>query len=111
MTPANDDGTPGEIGIGRLLMAGGLSGIISWTASFPQDVVKSRFQADDQYTSARHCIVESYRAEGAKVFGRGLWSTILRAFPTNAATLTVVTLFLRYIGGLNDDKYLQEMFL
>ena len=30
---------------------------------------------------------------------------------TNAATLTVVTLFLRYVGDLNDEKYLQEIFL
>ncbi|OQV12130.1 Mitochondrial basic amino acids transporter [Hypsibius exemplaris] len=101
----------GQLGIGRLMMAGGLSGIISWLVSFPQDVVKSRYQADEQYTSARQCMVMSYRTEGAGVFARGLWSTILRAFPTNAATLTVVTLFLRYVGDLNDDKYLQGMML
>jgi solute carrier family 25 (mitochondrial carnitine/acylcarnitine transporter), member 20/29 len=101
----------GQLGIGRLLLAGGLSGIISWLVSFPQDVVKSRYQADEQYSSARNCALMSYRAEGLKVFSRGLWSTVLRAFPTNAATLTVVTLFLRYVGDLNDEKYLQGMML
>ncbi|XP_055352160.1 mitochondrial basic amino acids transporter-like [Paramacrobiotus metropolitanus] len=113
MTPPSEEpgGPPGEIGIGRLLLAGGLSGIISWLVSFPQDVVKSRFQADDQYRSATHCALLSYREEGLRVFGRGLWSTVLRAFPTNAATLTVVTLFLRYVSQLNDDKHLQEIFL
>lgn len=111
LTPKKPDGGTGEIGIGWLLLAGGFSGIISWLISFPQDVVKSRFQADDRYKTTRECIVQSYREEGLKVFGRGLWSTILRAFPTNAATLTAVTVFLRYVGDLNDDKDLQGIFL
>jgi hypothetical protein len=43
--------------------------------------------------------VRSYRAEGPVVFTRGLVATLLRAFPTNAATLLVYTLTMRALTG------------
>ena len=42
--------------------AGGLSGIVSWVFTYPQDVIKSRIQADDicpknrAYRNAYHCL-------------------------------------------------------
>jgi len=86
-----------------ILLAGGLSGIASWVLTYPIDVVKSRLQADcaGVYRSAYHCAVESYRNEGWKVFTRGLNSTIIRAFPTNAATFVAVSWTLRMLSGSN----------
>ncbi|GAU89603.1 hypothetical protein RvY_02136 [Ramazzottius varieornatus] len=101
----------GHMGIGRLILAGGMSGVISWLTCFPQDVVKSRYQTNDRYTSARQCAMDSYRKEGWSVFTRGLGTTLVRSFPTNATTLTVVTLFLRHVRSLNDEKNLKEMVL
>ena len=70
--------------------------------------MKSRFQADAAgltplYKNVRHCIEHSYKTEGFGVFFCGLMPTLVRAFPTNAATLTVVTLILRFVKDDDDD--------
>ena len=84
-----------------LCIAGGFSGIAAWVISYPVDVVKSRIQVDGvigkkEYTGMMDCFRKSYRAEGIFVFSKGLNSTMLRAFPVNAATFCTVTLMLRY---------------
>lgn len=83
-----------------MMVAGGVAGILSWVATYPVDLIKSRLQADGmngvrKYSGIIDCALKSYRTEGIKVFTRGLGSTIIRAFPTNAATLTVVTWIFR----------------
>ncbi|CAH1263380.1 mitochondrial basic amino acids transporter-like isoform X1 [Branchiostoma lanceolatum] len=89
-----------HIGMLPLMFAGGMSGIASWMSTYPIDVIKSRIQADgaggkNMYKGTLDCFVRSYQAEGWTVYTRGLNSTLIRAFPVNAATFTVVTLFLR----------------
>lgn len=88
----------------KLLLAGGTSGIMSWLSTYPVDVVKSRLQADGlqgapRYRGILDCVRQSYRAEGWRVFTRGLASTLLRAFPVNAATFATVTVVLTYARG------------
>ncbi|XP_039108863.1 mitochondrial basic amino acids transporter [Hyaena hyaena] len=88
----------------KLLLAGGTSGILSWLSTYPVDVVKSRLQADGvrgppRYAGFADCVRLSYRAEGWRVFTRGLTSTLLRAFPVNAATFATVTVVLWYARG------------
>ncbi|XP_073097965.1 mitochondrial basic amino acids transporter isoform X2 [Manis javanica] len=88
----------------KLLLAGGTSGILSWLSTYPVDVVKSRLQADGlrgapRYQGILDCVSQSYRAEGWRVFTRGLASTLLRAFPVNAATFATVTVVLTYARG------------
>ncbi|GAB1297784.1 Mitochondrial basic amino acids transporter [Apodemus speciosus] len=88
----------------KLLLAGGTSGITSWLSTYPMDVVKSRLQADGLQGSPRYrgivdCMRQSYQAEGWQVFTRGLASTLLRAFPVNAATFATVTVVLTYTRG------------
>lgn len=77
----------------EMLLAGGLAGMGSWIVCYPTDVIKSRIQADiaSQYTSTWDCVKKSVHSEGFRVFTRGLGSTLIRAFPTNAACFTVVT--------------------
>ena len=84
-----------------LLLAGGMSGISSWVLTYPIDVIKSRFQADGdgphrKYHSIVDCIRKTYRSGGFHAFTQGLGATILRAFPTNAATFATVTITLRF---------------
>ena len=84
-----------------LCVAGGFCGAIGWLLVYPIDVIKSRIQVDgmtgkNEYTGMIDCFRKSYRAEGIMVFSKGLNSTMLRAFPVNAATFCTVTLMLRY---------------
>ncbi|XP_077444082.1 mitochondrial basic amino acids transporter-like [Stigmatopora argus] len=90
--------------IPKLLFAGGMAGIASWLSTYPVDVIKSRLQADGvggvhQYSGIADCVRQSVRKEGYMVFTRGLTSTLLRAFPVNAATFATVTLVLMYARG------------
>ncbi|KAI8637355.1 mitochondrial carrier domain-containing protein, partial [Parasitella parasitica] len=85
----------------KLLLAGGIAGTVSWGSIYPIDVVKSRLQMqcrsnedarlllDRPYASIKDCVVRSYKAEGAAVFFRGLWPTLLRGFPVNAVTFYI----------------------
>lgn len=87
----------GKVNTLSLLFVGGLAGVMSWIVIYPLDVMKSRLQADGmsggakKYKGLWDCMKKSYRSEGLKVFAKGLNSTIIRAFPTNAATFAVVT--------------------
>ncbi|XP_032441803.1 mitochondrial basic amino acids transporter-like isoform X2 [Xiphophorus hellerii] len=90
--------------IPKLLFSGGMAGITSWIVIYPVDVIKSRLQADgvggvNQYSSIADCVRQSVRKEGYMVFTRGLTSTVLRAFPMNAATFATVSLVLMYARG------------
>ncbi|KAF2356049.1 Mitochondrial substrate/solute carrier [Trinorchestia longiramus] len=97
----NDSGS----GAGPLsvLIAGGVAGAASWLANYPIDVIKSRIQSDGAFGPSRYngivdCFKTSVREEGWSVLTRGLNSTLLRAFPTNAATFFVVTSVLKHFG-------------
>lgn len=83
-----------------IMMAGGMSGIFSWVFTYPLDVVKSRVQADcsGRYRGALHCFLLSYHTDGLPSFFRGLSSTIIRAFPTNAAVFFAVSWTFRMFG-------------
>ncbi|XP_006766694.2 PREDICTED: mitochondrial basic amino acids transporter [Myotis davidii] len=74
----------------KLLLAGGTSGILSWLSTYPNGILD--------------CMRQSYRAEGWRVFTRGLTSTLLRAFPVNAATFATVTIVLTYARGPEDQS-------
>ncbi|XP_064484642.1 mitochondrial basic amino acids transporter-like [Ornithodoros turicata] len=96
----------------ELMMAGGLAGVFSWIVSYPCDVVKSRLQVDGmegprRYNSFLDCAVKSYKNEGVTSFTRGLNSTLLRAFPTNAAIFMVVTWVLRLCDGKTSSVRLE----
>ena len=79
------------------LVAGGCAGLASWIACFPIDVIKSRVQSDvaRQYQGALDCVRKTVTCEGYRALFYGLNSTLLRAFPVNAAVLVVV----RWIQG------------
>ena len=96
--------SPSQLGTLKLMMAGGLGGMISWFSTFPLDVVKSRLQADGNrgrfiYKGAVDCAVKSYRSEGLLVFYKGLGPTLLRAFPCNAAIYSVYALVHRVMSN------------
>ncbi|XP_060529925.1 mitochondrial basic amino acids transporter-like [Cylas formicarius] len=77
----------------NMLLAGGMAGVVSWTLSYPIDVIKTRIQVDtaSRYLNGLDCFQQSVKSEGVACLFRGLSPTLLRAFPVNAVTFTVVT--------------------
>ncbi|XP_790209.1 mitochondrial basic amino acids transporter [Strongylocentrotus purpuratus] len=99
----------GQIGITGLLVAGGLSGMSSWILTYSFDVFKTRLQADgldgkNKYKGSIDVIRKSIRKEGIRVINKGLGTTLLRAFPTNAAIFTCATLSLELMGQTNNSN-------
>ncbi|XP_054743577.1 mitochondrial basic amino acids transporter isoform X1 [Anastrepha obliqua] len=94
------------------LAAGGMAGIASWLVCYPTDVVKTLLQADGMssapiYEDAWDCAVKNYHKHGIRFFSRGLNSTIIRAFPANAACFYVVAWILGLAKHTNMDVELQ----
>ncbi|XP_023154821.1 solute carrier family 25 member 48 [Amphiprion ocellaris] len=85
-------------------LAGGLAGSISWVTATPADVVKSRMQADAQlqrkYKGVLHCIIDSYKTEGAQVFFRGMSVNAIRGFPMSATMFLTYELSLQFFRSL-----------
>lgn len=92
----------GKVSISKLLFCGGCAGILCWIVTYPFDVIKTRQQMDGmgvtKYKGIIDCTVKSAQKEGYGAFFRGLNATLLRAFPTNAATLATVTITLNLLG-------------
>ncbi|KAK4315013.1 hypothetical protein Pmani_013737 [Petrolisthes manimaculis] len=103
-------GSDGNISPMVVLMAGGFAGSVSWMFSYPLDVVKSRLQADgiggtSKYKGTLDCLKKSIQSDGVGVLFRGINSSLIRAFPTNAATFAVVTWTMKLFQSqeYNDD--------
>ncbi|KAI7905752.1 mitochondrial carrier domain-containing protein [Cokeromyces recurvatus] len=81
----------------KIILAGGSAGIIAWCSTYFADVVKTRVQTEpERYKGFMDCIIRSYRTEGWRIFFRGLTPTILRAFPSNAATFFAYTWTMKF---------------
>ena len=88
---------------GRVIMAGGLAGIIAWIVSYPQDYIKTQIQAADiqkwNYTHSkqrispaptiRDVIEITMKRHGPRGFFRGLTPCLIRAFPANLTNFWV----------------------
>lgn len=82
-----------------------LSGVISWAAIMPLDVVKSRIQTDNplqpQYKGMYDCFKKSYKIDGWRVFTKGFTIVALRAFPVNGAVFVAYENSLKFITQLS----------
>ncbi|KAF2206384.1 hypothetical protein CERZMDRAFT_53251 [Cercospora zeae-maydis SCOH1-5] len=120
---ANDADTQPQAAL-KVLLCGGLAGVITWASIFPLDVVKTRVQTWDLMppastgvespllaNSARRsqAIVTArpsswtiaktlYRTEGASAFSRGLGVCSARAFIVNAAQWAVYEWMMRVLA-------------
>ncbi|KAI1377829.1 mitochondrial carrier [Hypoxylon crocopeplum] len=87
----------------KVALYGGLAGEALWLASYPFDVVKSKMQTDSfgpdmKYKTMRDCFAQTWRAEGARGFWKGIGPTLLRAMPVSAGTFAVVEATMRAIS-------------
>lgn len=106
----------------KVLMCGGIAGVITWFSVFPLDVIKTRIQVQDlpnRYGEARPLLgnegtarkslgaieiaKEAYRREGFGVFYRGLGVCSLRAFVVNAVQVRFFQSEVEWIGVLTGD--------
>jgi len=91
-----------------VLFGGGMAGVLSWVTTYPQDVIKSRLQADAfgasrMYRGPLHCLQLSLKEEGTSFLFRGIGSTVIRAFPMNAVTFGVFTFVMKKWGYKPED--------
>ena len=94
-----------ELSIFNLIMIGGTSGLLSWVPNYPMDVIKTRIQADgvegnSKYSGIIDCCKKAYRNDGMASFFKGMNSTLIRAFPTNAAIFSTFVIAERWIRKL-----------
>ncbi|KAK9467787.1 mitochondrial carrier domain-containing protein [Lipomyces arxii] len=76
----------------HLLIAGGVAGCATWASIFPLDVVKTRYQAQqehnvpasERYKSSWDCAKRTFVEGGIQAFFRGMKVTMIRAFIVNA---------------------------
>jgi solute carrier family 25 carnitine/acylcarnitine transporter 20/29 len=81
------------LGVQRILQVSAQSSQTIETYNIPfVDVVKTRIQSEPhRYKGLIDCMKRSYYEEGWRIFFKGLTPTILRAFPSNAATFAAYT--------------------
>ncbi|KUJ10664.1 mitochondrial carrier [Mollisia scopiformis] len=97
----------------KVLLCGGLAGVVTWASIFPLDVIKTRVQTQPSAVSGgesspllgvggggrRLGAIEvarmAYRNEGASVFFRGLMVCSVRAFMVNAVQWAVYEWMMR----------------
>jgi len=102
------DGTMEALTSLQLLLAGGFAGMLSWLFNYPTDVIKTRFQATDQDKTYMEVIRKTYAERGLKTFFVGFGTTLVRAFPTNAATFFTVEWTYRILLDWNLIGYVQN---
>ena len=82
----------------KILLCGGIAGVISWASIYPLDVIKTRIQAEQSIDLASDKVIrkstwavakDAYRQEGAGIFFRGLGVCSIRAFIVNAAQVSL----------------------
>ena len=91
------------------LLAGGISGIATWTPIMPFDVIKSLIQADsakNQYRGVWDCVSKLYRSRGIAGFFTGIQLVWCRAFIVNAVTFLFYRKTLDFLGQKKNSSQL-----
>lgn len=91
----------------RVLLCGGLAGVVTWASVFPLDVVKTRVQARPwrstlQSSGALQVARDTFRDGGARAFFRGLTACSIRAFIVNAVQWAVYESVVRHLHDMDD---------
>jgi len=88
----------------KVLIAGGIGGIMYWATTYPFDVVKSTIQTDSTVIAERkyHGLVDTFnkinKAEGTKGFFKGVAPCMIRSFPANAVCFLLYEMTRKYTG-------------
>ena len=84
----NGDGSAQKRDLPKILLAGGLTGIVTWSVVMPIDTLKTLSQAEEfehrKYNNFRHMATSIIRQKGFASLYTGLSVVMWRAFPVNA---------------------------
>ena len=116
---AGKTGSAGEEAA-KVLLCGGLAGVVTWASIFPLDVIKTRVQTQVLHSAENSPLIAAgnpaittrqlprigaiemakkiYQGEGAAVFFRGLTVCSVRAFIVNAAQWAVYEWIMKVLG-------------
>lgn len=94
----------------RVLLCGGLAGIVTWASIFPLDVIKTRLQTQSwgpegpplrraKRLGALAVARDAFRQGGLPIFFRGIAVCNIRAFVVNAVQWAVYEWAMREMGG------------
>jgi solute carrier family 25 carnitine/acylcarnitine transporter 20/29 len=90
---------PGEsidsLPVPKLMLAGGVGGVLYWTAFFPADVVKTKMQTNPEFCKLGllRGLGRLYKDQGVRGLYTGWSITAIRAFPANAIIFSVYETF------------------
>ncbi|KAI2652352.1 Solute carrier family 25 member 47-A [Labeo rohita] len=92
-----------------VLLAGGVAGMAGWSVGTPMDVIKARLQMDGvrgerRYRGLVHCVTETVRNEGPRIFFKSLEINCLRAFPVNMVVFAVYEVSVRVLRSVSVDR-------
>ncbi|KAI1207792.1 solute carrier family 25 member 45 [Annulohypoxylon truncatum] len=104
----------------KVLLCGGLAGVVTWASIFPLDVIKTRVQAqtfgaattpllssslpEQRRLGAIETARDAYREGGTRVFFRGLTICSVRAFFVNAVQWAVYEWIMLELGQGRDKR-------
>uniref|UniRef100_A0A7N8XDM7 Mitochondrial carnitine/acylcarnitine carrier protein-like n=1 Tax=Mastacembelus armatus TaxID=205130 RepID=A0A7N8XDM7_9TELE len=86
----------------KILLAGGIAGILNWAIALPPDVLKSNFQTapEGKYRGPVDVLRILLREEGPRALYKGFYAVFLRAFPANAACFLGYEMALKVLNML-----------
>jgi hypothetical protein len=82
-------------------LAGGATGMLSWIVIYPLDLIKNIYQQQrfKQGHATYQAVFSQVRAKGLTGLYRGVWPTMLRAFPVHGLNLFVYETCLNLLDG------------
>jgi len=107
-TPASSPSRTVDVNMLGKLTAGGLSGLISQTLTFPGDTVRRRMQTNGLggkpklYTTTWDCTVKVWRREGVHGFMRGAMTNVWRCIPGAAIQFAAFEECIAFLGASSD---------
>ncbi|KAJ5206322.1 Mitochondrial carrier protein [Penicillium cf. griseofulvum] len=110
----------------KILLCGGIAGVVTWGSVFPLDMIKTRLQAQTitdhslrtesqsllrpqrETLSSFQIAKETYRVEGIKAFYRGFGVCSVRAFIVNAVQWAAYEWLMKSFGSWDAQVQTQE---